>query len=555
MASGEADFGGGSELAHVHDGSEVPEGLRVISVSDLTGPQDGEPDQTFTLTAEKKNVTLSSGTMVEAWTFNGQIPGPQLRVKQGELVEVTLVNRDIEDGATIHWHGLDVPNAEDGVAGATQDAVMPGQTHTYRFVAEQTGTFWYHSHQHSREAVSKGLFGSLIVEPADLVQPEPDTDTDAAVDEEQLEADGLTEPEINEPAAESGSDAGDEILAGADGLNSGLTLASLTLTEQSSAWTAEGEAAAETATEAETAEAPVEAVDAAAAEERDFTVMTHLWGSTFAIGANDQVQRFDVAPGTQVRMRLINTDDWVRQSYMLVGTSFQVAAIDGTDLNAPGMLTNEKLVLTTGGRYDLTFTMPDGPVYLSVAGREDLGLFLSPDGNGDIPSIPAMKAFDPLHYGEPSETAFDANSTFDRSFTMVLDNMLGFYNGTFDQLYTMNGEVFPNTPMYMVREGDLVKMTIVNRGMVDHPMHLHGHHALVLSRNGEPADGSAWWTDTLDVQPGETYEIAFRADNPGLWMDHCHNLVHAKAGMSMHLMYEGIAAPYTVGEETQNHPE
>ena len=84
--------------------------------------------------------------------------------------------------------------------------------------------------------------------------------------------------------------------------------------------------------------------------------------------------------------------------------------------------------------------------------------------------------------------------------------------------------------MQMVREGDLVKMTFANRSFMDHPMHLHGHHVLVLSRNGEPVSGSPWWADTLNVAPGETYEVAFRADNPGLWMDHCHNLAHGRPG-------------------------
>ena len=61
-------------------------------------------------------------------------------------------------------------------------------------------------------------------------------------------------------------------------------------------------------------------------------------------------------------------------------------------------------------------------------------------------------------------------------------------------------------------------------------MHLHGHHVLVLSRDGVPATGSPWWTDTLNVRPGESYVVAFRADNPGIWMDHCHNLPHAAEG-------------------------
>lgn len=470
MGTGIADYGGGIAPAggghhdHTAHAAAKPASSAVptVSVTDLKGPQSGKPDRQFTLTAEKKTVRLSSGKEVDAWTYNGQIPGPELRMKEGELVEVTLINKDIEDGATIHWHGLDVPNAEDGVAGATQNAVMPGETYTYRFRAEQVGTFWYHSHQHSKEAVQKGLFGALVVEPK-----------------------------------EQGH-----------------------------------------------------------AELKDITVITHVWRRAgFAIGASDTVERIAIAPGTPVRLRLINTDDWVRQTYTVIGTEFQVTAIDGTDLNKPGPLRNTRLELLTGGRYDVAFTMPDGPVYLKVGAGEGLGLFMSPDGKGDIPPAPATVPFEPQHYGAPASTPFDADSVFDREFTMILDNKLGFFNGAFSAYDTINGAVFPNTPMFVVREGELVKTTIVNRSSVDHPMHLHGHHMLVLSRNGERITGSPWWSDTLDVAPGETYEVAFRTDNPGIWMDHCHNLQHAAAGMTMHLMYEGVTTPFMVGSATRNHPE
>ena len=73
-------------------------------------------------------------------------------------------------------------------------------------------------------------------------------------------------------------------------------------------------------------------------------------------------------------------------------------------------------------------------------------------------------------------------------------------------------------------------MTITNDSGDVHPMHLHGHHAVVLSRNGVAATGSPWWVDSLNVADGETYDIAFVADNPGIWMDHCHNLDHARDG-------------------------
>jgi len=150
---------------------------------------------------------------------------------------------------------------------------------------------------------------------------------------------------------------------------------------------------------------------------------------------------------------------------------------------------------------------------------------------------------------------FDRNSRFDREFVIDMPNSIGFYNGRFGLLLAMNGEVYPNIPTPMVREGELVKVTFINRTAVDHPMHLHGHHMLVLSRNGKPVTGSPWWTDTLDLEPGEIYEVGFQANNPGLWMDHCHNLEHAAAGMAMHLAYEGVTTPYEVGRATNNHPE
>jgi FtsP/CotA-like multicopper oxidase with cupredoxin domain len=109
--------------------------------------------------------------------------------------------------------------------------------------------------------------------------------------------------------------------------------------------------------------------------------------------------------------------------------------------------------------------------------------------------------------------------------------------------------------MYTVVEGDVVRMRLANSSGVAHPMHLHGHHAVVLSRNGEPATGSPWVVDSLDVANGDSYEIAFVADNPGLWMDHCHNLPHAADGLVAHLVYDGVHGPYEVGGHTHNEPE
>ena len=128
---------------------------------------------------------------------------------------------------------------------------------------------------------------------------------------------------------------------------------------------------------------------------------------------------------------------------------------------------------------------------------------------------------------------------FDRDFSSRITKKLGFFDGRPGRQWAINGGIYPDVPMFVVEKGDLVRITITNDTSVVHPMHLHGHHALVLSRNGQPATGSPWWTDTLNVDPGDKYVIAFRADNPGIWMDHCHNLGHAAAGLTMHVAYAG----------------
>ena len=109
--------------------------------------------------------------------------------------------------------------------------------------------------------------------------------------------------------------------------------------------------------------------------------------------------------------------------------------------------------------------------------------------------------------------------------------------------------------MFVVAEGDVVRMRISNHSGAVHPMHLHGHHAVVLSRDGVRATGSPWWVDSLNVGNGESYDIAFVADNPGIWMDHCHDLPHARQGLVAHLMYEDVTTPFEIGAPAGNEPQ
>ncbi|HEV2661270.1 MAG TPA: multicopper oxidase domain-containing protein, partial [Ktedonobacteraceae bacterium] len=134
------------------------------SITSLQAPLTAAHMKHFTLVAQNSVISVGSGIQVPAWTFNGSAPGPTLHVRQGDLVVVNVVNH-LSFGITIHWHGIEVPNSADGVAGVTQDAIKPGQSYTYRFFANEPGTYWYHSHQFSYAETVGGLFGTIVVDP------------------------------------------------------------------------------------------------------------------------------------------------------------------------------------------------------------------------------------------------------------------------------------------------------------------------------------------------------------------------------------------------------
>ncbi|WP_022890643.1 multicopper oxidase family protein [Agromyces italicus] len=441
------------------------EASAAVSVDELRTPEGLDaPVRRIELVAAHRELTLSSGTEIEAWSFGDRLPGPEIRVTEGELVEATLRNRDIDDGVTLHWHGVDVPNGEDGVAGVTQDAVMPGGEFVSRFVADTPGSYWYHTHQVSSEGVRRGLYGMLVVEPAGGV-----------------------------------------------------------------------------------------------AEALDLAVPVHTIGGAVLLGGDDGEQLHEAEPGTAVRLRVANTDRTPLRA-AVAGAPFRVVAVDGRDLDGGRELTGEAVALGAGARADLVFEMPDGEVRFVVDATDGSALVFRPPGDGATgdsadagpeasePAPAELPELDLLDYGTPPETPpGEVPAEFGEvtaTAELVLDRMPRFVGGAPNYAYTVNGRVFPHIEPVEVDEGDVVRLTIANRGFEVHPMHVHGHHVLVLSRDGEPARGAPLWLDTVDVRPGEVWEVLLVADNPGIWMDHCHDLEHAAAGMMMSLAYRGVETPF-----------
>jgi FtsP/CotA-like multicopper oxidase with cupredoxin domain len=441
---GYVDVGGGSPVGHGDGMAGMHHGT---SVTDLVTDADRTPDVSVELVARQERFELASGRTVDGFTFNGSSPGPQITARVGQLVEVHVRNASVRDGISVHWHGVDVPNGEDGVAGVTQDAIGQGEDFTYRFVADQIGTYWYHSHQVSNTQVRRGLFGALVVLPQQ--------------DDGRL----------------------------------------------------------------------------------DVTAVAHTY-SVRTLNGDQGVTRVDAPDGRRARVRVVNTDNGTLRVW--AGSTYRVLAVDGYDLNAPTAVDGKGVDVPAGGRVDLEVTAP-ARVQVGTATAVVVG-----DTDEHAPPLPSDEV-DLLSYGSPVTLPFDPTHP-DRRFRYSIGRKPGFIDGRPGYWWTVNGHLWPDVPMYTVEEGDVVVFHLESHADT-HPMHLHGHHAVVLARNGKRATGSPWWIDSLDVHQGESFDIAFLADNPGIWLDHCHQLKHASQGLLAHLMYAGVTTPYKLGDDSGNDPE
>lgn len=148
-----------------------------VALAGLLGPQRQTQATTLSMTLSAQTAQLQIGPPgtppTGVWTFNGQLPGPEIRVAQGAELDVKFVNA-LPEPSTVHWHGIRLPNAMDGVPGLTQAAVASGQTFQYRFRCPDAGTFWYHPHYNSSGQLGRGLVGALIVEESRPIEVDQD---------------------------------------------------------------------------------------------------------------------------------------------------------------------------------------------------------------------------------------------------------------------------------------------------------------------------------------------------------------------------------------------
>lgn len=402
------------------------------------------------------------------WAYSGQLPGPVLRVRQGDRLRVQVDNR-LAEPTTVHWHGIRLPNAMDGVPVLTQPPIAPGERFVYEFALPDAGTFFYHPHQRSYEQVARGLAGALIVE-----EHEP-----IAVDRDELWV--LGDWRLDRDASIRGG-----FGAFMDASHNGRVGNTVTVNGQvrESFAVRSGErirlrlinaAGARIFALAFRGHAPkVIALDGQPVEPHEPE------GGVVVLGP---AQRADVvidmlgAPGSR---HLVHDGFYRELGYRLL----DIAYSDEPPLRTRAL--------------DAPMRLPANPLAepdLAQARRHEIVVRGGMMGN--MSSLPRGKAW------------------------AVNGSSIGCGEGAaaFD-------------PLFIFRLGRSYVLHLVNDTAWHHPMHWHGHSFRVLSRNGRP-NPRREWLDTVLLAPNESAEIAFVADNPGDWMFHCHVLDHQASGMAV----------------------
>jgi FtsP/CotA-like multicopper oxidase with cupredoxin domain len=404
------------------------------------------------------------------WSYNGQVPGPEIRVRQGERLRVVVENR-LREETTIHWHGVRVPNAMDGVPHLTQKPIAPGETFVYEFGCPDAGTFWYHPHQRSFEQVGRGLAGALIVEEPTPIQV--DRDITWVLGDWRL----LRDAQISD-------DFGNMMDTGMAGRIGNTVTINGRVTETFPVQAGE--------------RIRLRLINAANAR---------IFGLEFK-GHRPQIVAFDGQPVEP------HTPDRV-----VLGPAMRVdLVIDMT--GEPGARFQVIDSFYTGLEYRLVdFIYGDTPLREHPL-ETPIRLPKNP-----LPE-PDLKA------ATRHEVAFGGGmmSGMMGGGMMGGGMMQGMRHGG---VWTVNGVSATGhvmDPMLTLALGRSYVLALHNDTAWHHPIHLHGHSFRVIGRNGHPTTYKEW-QDTVLMAPREKVEIAFVADNPGDWMLHCHILEHQEAGM------------------------
>lgn len=410
---------------------------------------------------------------VPVFSYNSRVPGPVLRYSLGDRARIELVNR-LDRPTTLHWHGLRVPNAMDGVPDLTQPPVAPGARFNYQFKLRNAGTYWYHPHFQSAEQLDRGLAGPIVVTGED--EPVVDRDLIWVLDDWRMD-------ERGQPAEDYGH------------------------------W-------------------------------HDWTHAGRL-GNTVTVNGR-RAAALQVKPNERIRLRLVNAANARIFNLDFTGHRATVIALDGHAVTphvsdsarvviAPSMRVDVIIDCTAGsGQFDVNDVAYRRSAYTltrMVYGPTPLRSSpLAPPRALPPPALPVPDLVNATQHvltmeggamGRMRAARLRGQTLGVRE--LVNEGKAWAFNGIVAHAHKM-------PPMFRFSHGTSHIIELRNDTAFAHPVHLHGHPMLVLG--GVP--GSAplpHWRDTVLVAPRSSARVACVADNPGLWMIHCHIPEHQEAGM------------------------
>ena len=490
----------------------------------------------------------ASGRSGHAFAVNGTVPGPLVRLREGQTARLHVTN-NLDEDSSIHWHGLLVPFQFDGVPGVSFPGIKPGETFTYEFPIRQSGTYWWHSHSGLQEQA--GHYGPIIIESA---TPDPRYDRDYVV-----------------------------LLSEFTPLHPHEIMRKLKVGEHYF------QRQMQTATEGDMPGEMRRMWGQMRMNPRDISDVTGT-AYTFLInghGPQDDLQ-LTFAPGERVRLRVINGSAMTFFNVRIPGVPMTVIAADGQDVDAVQV---DEFQIGVAETYDVIVTPPDGShaIVAEAMDRSGMGIASLTSHQGHIATAPPLREIPTLtmadmgmmdHSGMNGMQGMD-HSMRDKSLVpddvevgpgvdmiapMPIDRMdspgLGLdgvghrvlrytdlkarrmnphrsidremeihLTGNMERyMWSFDGKKFTAVTDDPIRFGydERVRVKLVNQTMMAHPIHLHGHFFELV--NGADHMHQPL-KHTVIVQPGGTATFDLTANEPGDWAFHCHLLYHMHAGM------------------------
>ena len=430
----------------------------------------------FPMRAAESEVDLG-GLAVRTWTYTGTVPATEIRLRVGQTLRAPVANR-LPQETTVHWHGLAIPNAMDGVPVLTGPAIAPGGDFTYEFQVPDAGTYYLHSHVGTQ--LDRGMYGPLIIE-----DPEDGADYDeelvvvlddwidgTGTDPDQvftkLQTDGMS------PMAPGGPGVSPTAPLGADG--------------------------------------------------GDVTYPYFLINGRTT--ADPQVA--DFRAGQRIRLRIINAGADTAFRVAVPGVAMRVTHTDGFPV-VPQRA--DSVILGMGERADAVVELRSSVPVIAAAYGKDGYAELTMRVGGAPSSVDVAAFVAQLRRQSPLNTATLAPDPavalparpVDTSVDLALQGPVAPY------AWPINGKLYdPPRDGIPLKAGSRVRMRYLNQTSMYHPMHLHGQTFQVV---GGPRK------DTVLVPPKQAVEVDFDTDNPGRWIVHCHNDYHLNAGMATFIEY------------------